>query len=90
MPAMTELVDQVRAALAGTPGVRDVHDLHVWCITTGIEALSCHVVASDDARSQGELLQAMRDTLHERFGIDHVTIQIEPEGFVEQGPHLHV
>lgn len=81
---------QVRAALAGTPGVRDVHDLHVWCITTGIEALSCHVVASEDARSQGELLQAMRETLHERFGIDHVTIQIEPEGFVEQGPHLHV
>jgi cobalt-zinc-cadmium efflux system protein len=74
---------EVRASLAGTPGVRDVHDLHVWVITTGIEALSCHVVA-DGARTQGELLTALRETLHERFGIDHVTIQIEPEGFVEQ------
>ncbi len=75
-------MSQVRAALAETPGVRDVHDLHVWVITTGIEALSCHVVADDD-RPPGELLQALRATLHERFGIDHVTIQIEPEGFVE-------
>lgn len=73
---------EVRATLAGTPGVRDVHDLHVWVITTGIEALSCHVVTAGD-RAQGELLTALRETLHERFGIDHVTIQIEPEGFVE-------
>jgi cobalt-zinc-cadmium efflux system protein len=74
---------QVRAALAGTAGVRDVHDLHVWVITTGIEALSCHVVA-DDGRPPGELLHALRGTLHERFGIDHVTIQVEPPGFVEE------
>lgn len=74
---------QVRSALVDTPGVRDIHDLHVWVITTGIEALSCHVVA-DDARPPGELLHALRATLHERFGIDHVTIQIEPPGFVEE------
>lgn len=74
---------EVRAALVETPGVRDVHDLHVWVITTGIEALSCHVVA-EDGHPSGDLLQAMRATLRERFGIDHVTIQIEPEGFVEE------
>lgn len=82
-------MEQVRSALAGTPGVSEVHDLHVWCITTGIEALSCHIVASDDAPSQGDLLRALRDTLHERFGIDHMTIQIEPEGFVEHDLHVH-
>jgi cobalt-zinc-cadmium efflux system protein len=74
---------QVRAALAETPGVHDVHDLHVWVITSGIEALSCHVVA-DDGQPAGELLHAMRETIHARFGIDHVTIQIEPPGFVEE------
>ncbi|MCW8140665.1 MAG: cation transporter, partial [Planctomycetota bacterium] len=76
---------EVRAALAGTPGVRDVHDLHVWVITSGLEALSCHVVA-DEGQPTGELLRALCDVLHERFGIDHVTIQIEPEGFVERLP----
>lgn len=80
-PKHIDMAD-VRATLAGTPGVRDVHDLHVWVITTGIEALSCHVVATGE-RGQGELLATLRDTLHDRFGIDHVTIQIEPEGFVE-------
>ncbi|MBX3470216.1 MAG: cation transporter [Planctomycetes bacterium] len=78
-------IAEVRAALAGTPGVRDVHDLHVWVITSGLEALSCHVVA-DEGRPPGELLRALCDVLHERFGIDHVTIQIEPEGFVERLP----
>lgn len=76
-------MSQVRAALAETPGVLDVHDLHVWVITTGIEALSCHVVA-EDGQPQGDLLRALRETLHERFGIHHVTIQIEPQGFVEE------
>jgi cobalt-zinc-cadmium efflux system protein len=80
-PAHIDL-PQVRAELASAPGVLDVHDLHVWTITTGLDALSGHVVVEDD-RPCGELLRELRRRMHERFGIDHVTIQIEPRGFEE-------
>lgn len=76
-------VDEVFAALRGTPGVVEVHDLHVWTITSGLESLSSHVV-SDESRKHSELLADLRGTLHERFGIDHITIQIEPEDFPER------
>lgn len=69
-------VDEVRDAMAATPGVRGVHDLHVWSITQGLECLSGHVVTEAEENQQ-ELLATLRHTLHERFGIDHVTIQIE-------------
>jgi cobalt-zinc-cadmium efflux system protein len=70
-------VDEVRDRMAQSPGVRSVHDLHVWTITTGLNALSAHVVI-EDGRGHAELLSEIRHVLHERFGIDHVTIQIEP------------
>ncbi len=75
-------VDAVRDALAGLPGVREVHDLHVWSITTGLEALSAHLVVGAECPGPPLLHQA-RDTLRERFGIGHVTLQIEPEAFHE-------
>jgi cobalt-zinc-cadmium efflux system protein len=75
-------VDAIRDAIISVPGVAGVHDLHVWTITSGIDSLSAHVVASDRAE-QGQLLGDIRRVLHDRFGIDHQTIQIEPEGFVE-------
>jgi cobalt-zinc-cadmium efflux system protein len=77
-------VDEVRNAIAATSGVLAVHDLHVWTITSGFESLSAHVVVADGQPS-GPLLSALRTALHERFGIDHITIQIEPEGFEEHG-----
>lgn len=79
-------VDEVRRAMREVPGVLAVHDLHVWSITTGLDCLSAHVVASEP-HSHAALLKTLRDTLHERFGIDHLTIQIEPEGFEEGGTH---
>lgn len=75
-------IDEIEQAIHNVPGVRAVHDLHVWSITTGIEALSAHVV-TDQPAAHTQLLHAIRDALHERFGINHVTIQIEPEGFKE-------
>jgi len=68
--------DQVHQAIAGVPGVRGVHDLHIWVITTGMEALSAHAVLETAAAADivlGEIREA------ERFGIDHVTIQFEAE-----------
>lgn len=73
-------VDEVRDAILGVSGVGEVHDLHVWTITSGFVALSAHVVAVDEgARQNGDLLPALRGELHERFGIEHVTIQVEEE-----------
>ncbi len=75
-------VDEVHAAMFETPGVSGVHSLHVWTITSGLDSLSAHVVAAEGQQHR-ELLQQLRTMLHDRFGIDHITIQIEPEGFEE-------
>lgn len=72
-------VGQVRDAIVSTSGVAAVHDLHVWTITSGFDALSAHVVLTDAALPHSALLAELRTTLHDRFGIDHITIQIEPE-----------
>lgn len=76
-------LDEVRDAMMSQPGTREVHDLHIWTITSGLDSLSAHVV-TDDQRPHAELLRELRELLHKRFGIDHITIQIEPEGFDEQ------
>lgn len=66
----------VEESIRRAPNVEDVHDLHVWTITSGIEALSVHVVLPNE-ESQKDLLALLKTKLHEEFGIDHVTIQIE-------------
>ena len=66
----------VEAAILETEGVEDVHDLHVWTITSGREALSAHVIYAN-AISPPELLSQLRNKLHDRFGVDHLTIQME-------------
>jgi len=78
-------VDEVRSVMAAVPGVVGVHDLHVWTITSGLDSLSAHVDVSD-GRRPSEILAELRRVLHERFGIDHITIQIEPEDFGECTP----
>lgn len=73
---------EVRACIAAVDGIQDVHDLHVWTITSGMEALSGHVVVADCGDTP-RLLAELRKCLHDRFGIDHMTIQVEPPGFDE-------
>lgn len=77
-------VDEVRAALLATPGVAEVHDLHIWTITSGLHALSAHLVTSG-SRPRSGLLRELHLMLRDRFGIDHTTIQLEPEEFEEGG-----
>jgi cobalt-zinc-cadmium efflux system protein len=72
-------VDEVRLAILAVADVREVHDLHVWTITSGRESLSAHVVTGE-SQSPKSLLTEIRRSLHERFGIHHVTIQVEAEG----------
>lgn len=66
----------VESAILDTVGVDDVHDLHIWTITSGREALSAHVIHSH-AISQPELLRDLRTKLQEQFGVAHLTIQLE-------------
>jgi cobalt-zinc-cadmium efflux system protein len=66
----------VEDAIRATENVKDVHDLHVWTITSGMEALSVHIIHHESI-SQKELLQTVRARLHDEFGIDHLTIQME-------------
>jgi cobalt-zinc-cadmium efflux system protein len=77
VPAHLDL-SAIEAAMLRVPGVRRVHDLHVWTLTSGREAMSAHVVVRD-VRESERLLEALHTVLHARFGIDHTTIQIETE-----------
>jgi cobalt-zinc-cadmium efflux system protein len=76
-PAHLDL-GEIEAAMTRIPGARRVHDLHVWTLTSGREAMSAHVV-SDDIRQSERLLEALHAVLHARFGIDHTTIQLDAE-----------
>ncbi len=77
VPAHLEL-GEIEAAMRAVPGVRRVHDLHVWTLTSGREAMSAHVVVDDVGQSE-RLLDALHALLHSRFGIDHTTVQLETE-----------
>ncbi len=72
-------LDAVRAAMSEVPGVSEIHDLHVWTITSGMESLSAHAVLLPGQEHQAAL-ESLRVVLHDRFGIEHVTIQIDPAG----------
>lgn len=77
----------VEDAILETSGVQDVHDLHVWTITSGREALSAHVIHAETI-SQAELLKEIREKLHDRFGVDHLTIQMETPEFEDDTFHF--
>ena len=77
----------VEDSILETEGVEDVHDLHVWTITSGREALSAHVIHVE-AIPQAELLKHLRTKLHDRFGLDHLTIQMETSAFEDDTFHF--
>ena len=68
--------EEIKNAILGVKGVTGVFDLHIWTITSGIYALSAHVVIMDNSRSVG-ILQEINSILEKRFKITHATIQIE-------------
>lgn len=77
----------VEESIRETGGVERVHDLHVWTITSGREALSAHVVHAYGVAPR-ELLIELRAKLHERFGVDHLTIQMETSDFEDETYHF--
>ena len=77
----------VEDAILRTEGVDAVHDLHVWTITSGREALSAHVIHAYSI-SQPDLLRELRAKLHDHFGVDHLTIQMETADFEDETFHF--
>lgn len=75
-------VDEVRDAIISVPGVEAVHDLHVWTVTSGMVAMSAHMVVRETPFNP-DILPRVRAVLRERFEIDHATIQMESVGFEE-------
>ena len=69
---------EVGQAMAAVSGVKGIHDLHIWTITSGLEALSAHVVVPV-GEDREEVLKRLQSLLRDRFGIDHVTLQIVVE-----------
>ncbi|MBM0232725.1 cation transporter [Micromonospora sp. STR1_7] len=70
-------VTAVHDRLAAVPGVVEVHDLHVWTLTSGMEVASAHLTMAPGAEV-GTVLSAARTALHDDFRIEHATLQIEP------------
>lgn len=81
-------IDAVEQAICAVPGVKEVHDLHVWALTSGKNVLSTHLVADPALGSEQQILAQVTELLHEQFDISHVTLQIEGEGF-HQEPIAH-
>ena len=80
-------VASLRAVIAGVPGVTAVHDLHVWSLTSGLNAMSGHAVLAPEA-VYDEVLRAVQARVISDFKISHVTIQVEPMGHAENEKHL--
>ena len=68
--------EEIKNSILKVKGVTGVFDLHIWTITSGIHALSAHVVIIDHSRSK-QILQEINKILEKNFGINHATIQIE-------------
>jgi cobalt-zinc-cadmium efflux system protein len=88
-PAGTDL-DHVRSHIIDVPGVVDVHDLHVWTISSGRPVMSAHVVV--DARwlaRSGEVLDALQSCLGAHFDVEHCTFQVEPPGHAAHEAPMH-
>jgi len=75
-------ISLLEGKLKDIPGVTAVHDLHVWTITSGIDAMSCHLIVADMADARKTLV-AVNDTMKASFGITHATIQIEDQALHE-------
>jgi cobalt-zinc-cadmium efflux system protein len=71
-------VAEIRRELAALPGIVDVHDLHVWTLTSEMEVASAHLMVRTGTDTHGVLDQA-RSLLQDRYGLDHATLQVEPE-----------
>lgn len=69
--------DEVAGALGAVPGVQGVHDLHLWTLTSGMHVATAHLVTAQSTDAHAVLDEA-RQVMRSRFGVDHATLQVEP------------
>ena len=85
-------LDELRTHILEVEGVRDVHDLHVWTITSGMPVMSAHIVVDDSVTAMDHahgVLDTLRGCLSDHFDVEHSTFQIEPAGHADSEQHLH-
>ncbi len=85
-------LNELRTHILGVEGVRDVHDLHVWTITSGMPVMSAHIVVDDSVTAMDHahgVLDTLRGCLSDHFDVEHSTFQIEPAGHADSEQHLH-
>ena len=73
----------IEAAMRAQPGVQSVHDVHLWSITSGFDAMSGHV--RSNGRASEDVLHDLRTMLRDRFHIEHVTLQVEAADHADDG-----
>ena len=91
VPSNMDVAD-IREHLLGAAGVVDVHDVHVWAITSGAPVFSAHVVVSDElfaSGGTGRLLDELGTCLSGHFDVAHSTFQLEPQEHAAHGEHHH-
>jgi cobalt-zinc-cadmium efflux system protein len=90
-PAGIDLAE-IRRHIAAVPGIRQVHELHIWTITSGLPVFSAHVVVDPEIIEQGQsaiMLDKLQDCLRGHFDVDHSTFQLEPAGHAEHERPMH-
>jgi cobalt-zinc-cadmium efflux system protein len=75
-------VQEVGSAMCAVSGVREVHDLHVWTVTSGFPALAAHI-RTDPNEDAGEVRERLEAVLQDRFGLEHTTLQVVPEPLLQ-------
>lgn len=74
---------KLKTSFSAIPGIITVHDLHVWSLTSGMNAMSAHVVIKEDIIAN-DILSLIKTKMRDEFKITHTTIQLEKSGFIEQ------
>jgi cobalt-zinc-cadmium efflux system protein len=85
-------LSEVRRHMTGLAGVREVHDLHAWTITSGLPVLSAHIVVAPEVLADGRsavILDKLQDCLRGHFDVAHSTFQLEPAGHAEHERPMH-
>jgi cobalt-zinc-cadmium efflux system protein len=85
-------VEDIRQHMAALPGIRDVHELHVWTITSGLPVFSAHVVVDPEVIERGRsavMLDQLQECLRGHFDVAHSTFQLEPAGHADHEQPMH-
>jgi cobalt-zinc-cadmium efflux system protein len=80
---------EIRRHMTTLSGVRDVHELHAWTITSGLPVLTAHVVVDPGVMDDGRMLDRLQDCLRGHFDVEHSTFQLEPAGHADHEHPMH-